>query len=188
MKQNNTNLYISLTLIVFTLIGGLLLTNIGSKSPQSNKNTQNMAQDVDLDFLQGMVEHHMGALDMAKQVKIYSSRQELQVFADVIILEQSKEIEQMNRWRNDWYKDTNMIAMKMGGKMSMQQDLGKANDEFDRNFLNAMTVHHNGAIAMAKEILNTTKNKELQKLAGNIISAQTKEIEQMDNWKKLWYK
>lgn len=64
---------------------------------------------------------------------------------------------------------------------------GKAGDDFDKAFLSEMTVHHEGAVDMAKLVLSTSKRPELIKLANDIISAQTKEIDMMSVWASSWF-
>lgn len=61
---------------------------------------------------------------------------------------------------------------------------GSARDEA---FLENMIVHHQSAIDMAEVLLESTKRPELEQLAKDIISAQTKEIEMMQDWLKTWY-
>lgn len=74
----------------------------------------------------------------------------------------------------------------MGGMMAGLQ--GKTGDEFDKAFLSEMIMHHQGAVVMAEAVLKTSKRPELIKLANDIISAQTKEIEMMQDWQKTWFK
>jgi uncharacterized protein (DUF305 family) len=70
---------------------------------------------------------------------------------------------------------------------SMAHELvGKSGDEFDKAFLEQMIIHHEGAIEMADLAQEMAKHQEIKKMAEDIISTQTKEIEQMENWKKEW--
>ncbi len=64
---------------------------------------------------------------------------------------------------------------------------GKTGDALDEAFLDEMTVHHQGAIEMAKKLLQGTKRPELVKLGNGIITAQTGEIETMKQWRKDWF-
>ncbi len=64
---------------------------------------------------------------------------------------------------------------------------GKTGEEFDEAFIDEMIVHHEGAIAMAELALLHAENEELKQLAVAIISAQTKEIEQMKEWRNEWF-
>lgn len=82
----------------------------------------------------------------------------------------------------NWGSDTDNV---MYGMMTGLQ--GKTGDDFDKAFLSEMIVHHEGAVAMAEEVLKTSKRPELIKLANDIISAQNKEIEMMGGWNKAWF-
>jgi uncharacterized protein (DUF305 family) len=70
----------------------------------------------------------------------------------------------------------------------MMQDLGPSDAKYDLRFLNAMIMHHEGALVMADDALKKSKRPEIQKLAKDIIAAQQKEIAQMKLWRKTWYK
>lgn len=82
--------------------------------------------------------------------------------------------------------DGSMMSNEMDSMMAGLQ--GKTGDTFDKEFLSEMIVHHQGAVEMAKAVLATSKRPELLKLANDIISAQTKEIGMMQEWKKTWFK
>jgi uncharacterized protein (DUF305 family) len=55
-------------------------------------------------------------------------------------------------------------------------------------FLEGMIDHHQLALVMAKDCLLKAKAKYLPKLCNDIISAQTAEIKQMQDWLMAWYK
>ncbi len=77
-----------------------------------------------------------------------------------------------------------MDSMMMDMTARMQ---GKTGDELDKIFLADMIVHHQGAVDMAKLLQKGTKRPELQKMANDIITAQTKEITMMQTWLKEWF-
>jgi len=54
--------------------------------------------DPDIAFMQGMVPHHQGAVDMAEIVLKYGKDPEARALAETIIESQTKEIAQMNAW------------------------------------------------------------------------------------------
>jgi uncharacterized protein (DUF305 family) len=74
-----------------------------------------------------------------------------------------------------------------GAGMNHGMDLGPADANFDLRFIDAMIPHHQGAVVMAKDVLQKSKRPELQKLAQEIIKAQEQEIAQMQQWRKQWY-
>jgi uncharacterized protein (DUF305 family) len=61
-------------------------------------------KEFDKAFLEEMIIHHEGAVDMANLVLEKSDNNELKDFANNIIEAQSKEIDQMNKWLDEWFK------------------------------------------------------------------------------------
>ena len=51
--------------------------------------------------------------------------------------------------------------------------------EFDALWLELMVAHHEGAIEMAEQVVETTDDLEVQALAEAIIAAQAAEIDRM---------
>ncbi|MGV8910956.1 MAG: DUF305 domain-containing protein [Propionicimonas sp.] len=103
---------------------------------------------------------------------------------------QGPEIARMSSWLTGWGAPIpatagghEMSGMSgMVGMMSAQEmtDLGNANGSaFDRMWLQMMTRHHSGAVAMAKTELAEGTNPESKQLAQSIIDSQTAEIAQM---------
>ena len=59
-------------------------------------------------------------------------------------------------------------------------------EEYDRMFIAGMIAHHQGAVDMAKLAQAQAKHAELKTMAGNIITAQEKEIADMTSWQQQW--
>lgn len=58
---------------------------------------------------------------------------------------------------------------------------------FDATFIDGMIVHHEGAIAMAKQAQAAGEHPEIKQLAEAIITAQQTEIGQLQTWRSAWY-
>jgi hypothetical protein len=58
--------------------------------------------DFDAAFIEGMIVHHEGAIDMAKQAQVSAKHAEIKAMAEGIITAQQKEIDQMTQWEKDW--------------------------------------------------------------------------------------
>jgi uncharacterized protein (DUF305 family) len=157
--------------------------------------------DYDLRFIDGMLMHHQGAVNMAQEALSKSQRPEIKKLAQDIIAAQNREISQMKEWRTAWYPKADSTPMayhsQMGHMMAMtdeqkqgmmmSMDLGTADAEFDLRFINAMVPHHDGALVMAQDALSKSQRPEVKKLAQDILTSQQGEIEQMNQWRKDWF-
>lgn len=136
-------------------------------------------------FIDGMVEHHQGAVTMAEQALQEAERSEIKQLAQTIIDTQEQEITQMTGWREQWYAalaPTGGMSMDMGD-MNVSAD---ASTPFDQRFMQAMIGHHQGAINMARQA-QQAEHAEIKQLAGTIITTQEQEIGQMRQWLQAWY-
>ncbi len=131
-------------------------------------------------FAQMMIGHHQQAVLISKWALKQGENAAVKKLATRIIAEQGPEITQMQKW---------LPADQMGvmHHMSMQgivtaADLAKLKaakgKKFDGLYLVAMTVHHQGAIAMAEPLM-TSKNSEVKSLAKAIVAGQSLEITEM---------
>lgn len=146
----------------------------------------------DLQFIDTMTHHHDAAVDMAKMAPNFTKNAELIKFANAVIIDQSKEMQQMADWRKNWF-DGKPAALNMempGMKESMKMDMKKLGDardkEFDLLFIEMMIPHHEGAITMSNDALQRSERAEIKTLANQIIKAQEAEIKMMQDWKAKW--
>lgn len=91
----------------------------------------------------------------------------------------------MAKMHNEMTSENNTMHSMMTDMTTSLQ--GKTGDAFDQVFLTEMIAHHEGAVEMAKMVLEQSNRPELQQLANEIITAQEKEITQMKNWQETWF-
>ncbi|RTK94817.1 DUF305 domain-containing protein [Candidatus Saccharibacteria bacterium] len=151
--------------------------------------------DYDRMFIANMIEHHKGAVDMAKLAQTNAKHQELKDMANDIITAQTKEITDMETWQKGWgYPSSSGEMMMDHSAMGMMADMGQMTEElkgltgdaFDKAFLSSMIEHHQSAINMAYPGQTNAKHDEIKQLTKAIVDAQSSEISQMKQWQKDW--
>ena len=150
--------------------------------------------NVNLDYLYQMIQHHKGAIDMAKNLlNNGGENEEVVQIAKDIIKNQTISIASMeslmktlienltqDKVREEKYlKDYEKIVKEM---MCGLENL-KPTGNVDKDFLQSMIVHHQGAIDMVNSIIKYTDNAEIKKMAEGELQNQQPEI---DNMKKLF--
>ena len=171
--------------------------------------------DFDLMFIDMMIPHHEGAIAMAQVALARAEHEEVRQLAQAIIDVQSREIEHLRAWRDQWYPDAphmpmdQMMEMMMGmmqgmpgmgaGQQMMEmmqhgmdaesqmRALCETQGPFDLAFISGMIAHHQSAILMAQAALQQAQHPELRAFAQGVIDAQQAEIEQMTRWRAEWY-
>jgi uncharacterized protein (DUF305 family) len=173
-------------------------TPVGNSTPPESGNviqtpdSEVARADQDLIFLDAMIVHHQSAIEMAEIAIESADRQEVRDLAGEIIREQRREIDQMMEWRAMWFPgapDSDLSDMMHMAGMHMSEremDSMRHADNVELEFMDQMIPHHESAVVMARSILETTEREELRELAEAVIDAQTREIEQMQEWMREW--
>ena len=89
---------------------------------------------------------------------------------------------------------TGMSSSMMGGRArpgtsDLVEGMGRFNtpQPFDAQFIDQMSVHHEGAIGSTQAMIAHSTRPELRALAQNIISTQRAQLTQMSAWRAQWY-
>jgi uncharacterized protein (DUF305 family)/predicted small secreted protein len=143
-------------------------------------------------FIDAMVPHHQGAIEMAEVALKNAEHEEIKHLSRNIVSTQQAEIEELKAIKKEEF-GTSEVPMQMSphqmqsmGMMMNPQELANK-DPFDRAFIDAMIPHHQSAIEMAQVAYRQGDNPEVKTLAEGIIEAQTREITQMEGWRQQWY-
>lgn len=71
--------------------------------------------EFDKAFVEMMIAHHEGAVDMAELIPSRAKHDEVKTLGEAIIAAQTKEIAEMKQWQNDWgYTSDEMMDMMHG--------------------------------------------------------------------------
>jgi uncharacterized protein (DUF305 family) len=143
-------------------------------------------------FIDAMVPHHQGAIEMAKVALKHAEHEEIMQLSHNIISNQQAEIEELNSIKQEEFGTSNvpmeMSQEQMWGMCMMMDPQQLANQKpFDEAFIDAMIPHHQSAIEMAQVAYRESDNPEIKALAEGIVDAQTREIAQMEGWRQQWY-
>ncbi|WP_194860968.1 DUF305 domain-containing protein [Dietzia sp. SYD-A1] len=154
----------------------------------------------DVRFARMMIPHHEQAIEMSD---IILAKQDIpddvRALAEEITAAQGPEIEQLNRWLEEWDEpgahhdghagpgagdhmgDAGEMRM-MDGMLSpeeMQELVDSEGTDAARLFLEQMIVHHEGAIDMAQDQVEDGTHPQAVELAQTIIDTQQREIDRM---------
>ena len=182
-----------LTLLAAAALGVLLAGcggshDVGMASPSSTTG----ASAADAMFAQMMIPHHQQAVEMSMLAETRASSPKIKALATEIKGAQQPEIDQMTAWLEEW----GIPVMPMDEAMSehgghgmsgmltddQMQQLADANGpEFDRLFAEFMILHHEGAIDMAEDVVDS-KDPRVAALAAAIIKTQADEIAHMQGF------
>ncbi|WP_340687762.1 DUF305 domain-containing protein [Amycolatopsis coloradensis] len=152
------------------------------KAPDPQQTGHNQA---DVTFAQGMIPHHEQALAMAKLVDGRTKNAKVVDLAARIQKAQDPEIQQLTGLLKGWGVAPSGEHSGHGSASGMMTEddlakLGKAKDAaFDKQWLEMMVKHHEGALEMAKTALQQGSNAEVKALAQKVIDGQQAEITEM---------
>lgn len=173
--------------VAVALAAGVLAACGGSEPPTSAgaNGGSSAAIATDRSFVTDMTPHHESAVQMAVEARTRAEHEEIKTLADNIVTSQQAEIVEMA----DLAKE---IGAKPGDSSAMEMSEGdmqmlKTGEAFDRMFIDMMIPHHQAAIKMARTEVEKGQNAKVQDLAERVIAAQSKEIEDMNEWRADWY-
>jgi uncharacterized protein (DUF305 family) len=145
--------------------------------------------DADVMFAQMMIPHHEQAIEMSDIAldPTVGASDVVKSLATRIKGAQDPEIATMKAFLTSWEKgltpDSSMDHSDSMSGMLSAEDITKLSSlrgaEFDRAWMTGMIAHHEGAIEMAKEVLEDGKDTAVKTLATAVVTAQDSEILEM---------
>lgn len=174
-------------------------------APRPGERTQPAPADVR--FMSGMIVHHAQAVLMSGWAPTHGASRAVAELCERINVSQRDEIAFMQRWlreRHQAVPDADTMAQRgmagMGGPMTMPAMAepmlmpgmltaaqlarldGARGPEFDRLFLTFMIQHHEGALAMVQDLMNTpgaAQDGLVFQFASDVNAGQAVEIDRM---------
>jgi uncharacterized protein (DUF305 family) len=149
--------------------------------------------EADVRFMADMIPHHHQALVMSALVAERTGRNEMTGLAERITASQNDEIDFMQNWLRERGEDVpepsahhamhrshDMAGMASPEEMAELE--AATGPDFDRLYLELMIDHHEGAITMVDDLLETRGSAQdpvLYEFATDIVNDQESEIERM---------
>jgi uncharacterized protein (DUF305 family) len=190
------------------LVGAILLLAVQSASADAP--VTGRAGRAEVRFMEGMVDHHQMALDMAEHCLPKAATDAVRTLCQNVIDAQTPEIELMRGWLSAWYgidyapMSMSQLMELMGLGTNTGMDMGHGDHTtnpatdmplmmgmmagldrvegiaYDIAWLEAMIDHHDDALHMAQRVLRYAEHEDLRALAQQIIDDQTAEIATME--------
>lgn len=157
------------------------------------------ANPADVHFMSGMIPHHAQAVLIAGWAVERTTRPDIKVLSERIIVGQRDEIDLMRMWLQDRQQpvpaaDATHLRMVHDGMehqmlmpgMLTEEDLKQLHEatgaEFDRLYLTFMIRHHGGALVMVEELFaayGAAQDETVFRFASDVFADQTTEIDRM---------
>ncbi len=190
----------ALTLAACHSGGHLPIIQPGAPGASSKVITRDKAVDLskvqatkaDIEFMQGMIHHHLQAIDMTNYLAQNTQSDDMKKLGLRMSLSQSDEIKMMRHWLEVRGQEApgdhaNHMpgAPMMPGMLSepeMTRLAAAKGPEFDKLFLEGMIKHHTGALIMVDRLFNTpgaAQQSEIFAFATDVEADQRAEIDRM---------
>lgn len=175
---------------VLVAVGAIVALTSGS----DDEGSSSKARETDGAFIVEMIPHHESAIEMAQIALERAQHPEVKKLAGAIVAAQEEEIRDLDSIHQQLFAEPVASAghgtlglgihqMGMGKDMAMLESARS----FDRTFIDMMVPHHQGAIRMARIELERGEHSRLMSIARAIVEAQSREIIEMNAWRRDWY-
>ncbi|MEU6444922.1 DUF305 domain-containing protein [Streptomyces sp. NPDC047046] len=160
---------------------------LSPKEAESAKKEDDRPNTADFRYVAMMTAHHAQAIELSGLVPGRASSAGVKALAERIADTQGPEIDAMKGWQAQYDPKGTRTPEHAHGTMpgmatkaqltALKKARGK---DFDQLFLRLMTKHHEGAIAMAGEVLGSGNNMRVEEMANDVVAQQSSEIHRME--------
>ena len=203
VKRTTVVMVVSVVSVVTSLAGAAQQPPIvqpGAPGQPSKVITPDEARDLsqvqyigaDIKFMQGMIGHHAQAIEMTGLLATRTNSADMKKLAQRIEISQIDEIRMMQEWLRQRGQQVptgkehhSMPGMLMPGMLTpdeMKQLAALKGKAFDKLFLEDMIKHHQGALAMVKDLFATAgaaQDSTIFAFASDVEADQSAEIARM---------
>jgi uncharacterized protein (DUF305 family) len=145
-----------------------------------------MTGDFDQDFANMMIEHHQGAIDMARVELVKGKNKKMMAMAQSILSKQTAEQKQfreiLKSFKPSGMKHGEGVLQKSMTGMSKAMKSIPMSGNIDKDFAAMMIPHHEAAVSMFKMEQENGMNIKLKDMAQKGIKDQQREIAEFKAW------
>lgn len=150
--------------------------------------SQLSGQEFEIGYINRIVPHHQGALQMAQIIQQKAVNQQLRDDAGMMIQEQQSEIQQLTNYLNSTYGQDVAPDPRFVMDPAMVQELRNASPEnAEIMFLLMMREHHQSAIDLGQLVADRTDTSLLIDQAAQMIDSQRTQQAQFTGYLSDWY-
>ncbi|MDQ7908805.1 DUF305 domain-containing protein [Phytohabitans sp. ZYX-F-186] len=141
--------------------------------------------EADATFVRMMIPHHAQALEMAALATDRAGHPQIRAVASRITAAQKSEIAVFQAWLKARDLSADEAGHSHAGMKGMQSPeaieglAGLRGAAFDARFVDMMVAHHEGAIAMATDLLHSGRDERVGEMATGLLAEQQAEIARM---------
>ncbi|OGD78338.1 hypothetical protein A2368_04750 [Candidatus Collierbacteria bacterium RIFOXYB1_FULL_49_13] len=136
---------------------------------------------LDQRFINGLISHHLTAIDMSRQALDKSHREDIRTLSEKIIKDDEEAVKKLYQLKLDWYKDGRQVSQ------FTRINLGDNDGKFDLRFINALVTHHDEGIETSMDVRTKSNRTEVLNLADSAIINLTASKDQLLSWRQDWY-
>ncbi len=158
------------------------------RNMENNMTEITLTDSISQNFINQMIPHHQGGLQMCENILKYSDCQSVRCLAGIMITEQKQGIADMQKIYDSSANFVNTDAdneycqlcfNEISQNMFYCMRNAKTVDSVNADFLYEMIQHHAGAVRMSMNVMRYPIAPALRSICCNIIRTQNRQIEKM---------
>lgn len=146
----------------------------------------NQAQ-FEVDFFEMMIPHHTSGIALGELCLQRAVHSELRETCGKVVEDQKMERDMLRSWADDWYGEDIQPYIPSKDQADLNRLSQIQGEEFDKEFMQTLKMHHEEATAMASECTAKAYHDELKDVCDEMQQKQMEEIAMLDEWLCDWY-
>ncbi|MGF1574942.1 MAG: DUF305 domain-containing protein [Cyanophyceae cyanobacterium] len=156
--------------------------------------------EFDLRFLDAIILHHQSTISTAAIVLEKSNRSEVRAIAETMINQRQQDLDQLQRWRQDWYPSAPLRPQVWDPATASTASLDPSAESIliaaiplsgegeivNIRVVNRLIPHHESALVLAREALTHSLQSEIRAFAETLITTQQADIQQWEDCLDAW--